>query len=181
MTKINDYINKFAELSFNNANDWLKFADLKVSFLLSVSLALFTGSILLLPTALNNLTKLFINPNRNVWILSIVLGIIVVIYFFLILIVIFNFIAALSPITKPKSLKKSLLFFGEIASMTPEEYKKRLLSATEDTVLDELVDQTYNNSAITSQKYSNIKRTVIILRIALLVGIVYLFIGTFKF
>lgn len=62
---------------------------------------------------------------------------------------------------------KSYLFFGSIAQYSSyEQYKNDVLNANEDDIIDDLLNQVYQNSIICNNKYKNFN-----------VGIKYFIIG----
>ncbi|KAB2761973.1 Pycsar system effector family protein [Brucella anthropi] len=53
--------------------------------------------------------------------------------------------------------KKSLIFFSEIEKMSVKEYTDAFLSATEDDLKQDLLNQIHRNSQIVSQKYGHLR------------------------
>ena len=64
----------------------------------------------------------------------------------------------LLPSTSPTA-KNKLMFFGTIAGLSEEEFKKKALSLGEDEALENLVEQTYINSKIARDKFDNLKKS----------------------
>ena len=57
----------------------------------------------------------------------------------------------------PLTQRKSPLYYDTISKTTVEEFKKIVTVMGYQQAIDELADQTYNNSAVASRKYARVK------------------------
>lgn len=74
---------------------------------------------------------------------------------------IFNAVSALIPRLKNNTGKKSLIYFGDIASLDLEEFKKELKSYSESDYEEDLKKQIYISSKISSKKHKLFKDSII--------------------
>lgn len=135
-------------------NQWINNSDSKSSIVLGLVGILFT--IVFTDTNfINNIERIISEISEHI-IFSDVLYII----FFIISIVcclygIWSLIKVLVPTIKSKNMKiKSYLFFGSIAQYSNyKEYKDEYLKANDDDIIDDLLNQIYQNSIISNKKY----------------------------
>lgn len=138
---------------FDNINNWISNIDSKISFALAFSgiflLNVFSNS----KNFTNNFETLLTNFSF-VLLLKIVLQIctygfnIISIYFF---------IKALTPKVKRINNNKSLLFWGDIATFSLDEYKNKVNQLSEDKIKDTYIEQIHTNSIICKEKCKNYK------------------------
>ena len=69
-------------------------------------------------------------------------------------------VCAISPRLTQHSGKASPLFFGTIAGMSIEEFKKAMTELTPNNVIDLLADQTFDNAKIVKQKTAHVQRSI---------------------
>ena len=79
---------------------------------------------------------------------------------FLVLSVVFSALAFFPRTTGPKG---SLIYFGEIGSMSREDYVRSVKKMTEETYIEDLASQCHRNAEIASKKYAWIQRSMICL------------------
>ena len=74
----------------------------------------------------------------------------------------YTLIKVLIPTLKMKTYRtKSYMFFGSIASyFSFNEYKEGLLKSTEEDILDDLLNQVYQNSIICNEKFVNFSKGI---------------------
>jgi hypothetical protein len=82
----------------------------------------------------------------------------------------------LSQYPKTKSQNSSLVFFGTIASLKLDQFKKNFKAMTDDEYLDDLLSQVYINSEILAKKFTYLKSSLIFLVISVIpwLGAIYL-------
>jgi len=71
----------------------------------------------------------------------------------------------------------SLNYFGTIAEMRFDEFKRRTKQATDEEYLDDLLCQIHINSQILKQKFRFLKISLILLRIAVIPWLISIYIG----
>lgn len=137
-------------------NQWINNSDSKSSIVLGLVGIIFT-IVFTNTNFINNIERIISEISKHI-IFSDVLYII----FFIISIVcclygIWSLIKVLVPTIKSKNVKiKSYLFFGSIAQYSNyKEYKEEFLKANDDDIIDELLNQIYQNSIICNKKYIN--------------------------
>jgi hypothetical protein len=59
--------------------------------------------------------------------------------------------------------RPSMFFFGSIAAMPPEEYRRRFLALTEDDYLDDVLGQAHLNATLLCAKFRSLRRAVLAL------------------
>jgi len=74
----------------------------------------------------------------------------------------------LSQFPKTSSVNSSLIFFGTIASIKADEFKKRFIEATDEEYLDDLLSQVHKNAEILNKKFYYLKATLILVLIAVI-------------
>jgi len=82
----------------------------------------------------------------------------------------------LLPDIKPRS-KHKLFFFGTISTLSSEEYKRSFLDLNDPDMLTEILDQVHVNSVIATNKFGNMKSSLI----ALGIGVVFAAVGLLYF
>lgn len=74
----------------------------------------------------------------------------------------------------------SLIYFREIAYRKEDEFIKEFMTQGEDEYLKDLLNQTYRNSQILTQKFDHLKLAFVFLAIALPFWVIALFIFASK-
>lgn len=74
----------------------------------------------------------------------------------------------------------SLIYFREIAARREEEFTKEFMGQSEEEYLKDLLNQTYRNSQILTQKFDHLKWAFVFLAVALPFWIVALFVFAAK-
>ena len=69
-------------------------------------------------------------------------------------------ICAITPRTGQHSGRISPFFFGTIASLPLEDFKKAMNAITPTQVIDQLADQTYDNAKIVTRKTEYVRRSI---------------------
>lgn len=144
------YSTSILEDTLNKIQSWIKAADQKISILLGlqgVTITLLTKEIIDW-IRINDLTL-----NSPV-LFSISIGSFCVGYS------IFLCVKALTPSIKRNGRKKSLLFFGDISSISLTEYKDSVVKTTKSEYYDDLLEQIHTNSEIAMLKYTNFKHSI---------------------
>lgn len=81
-------------------------------------------------------------------------------YIFFASISIVNLINVILPKRKVKTRKKSLFYFQTIAEMEPDEFKNKIKNISEEEIIEELSDQTFNNAVIVAKKFDEIQASI---------------------
>ncbi len=153
------------EKNLLRVHEWTRAADQKISIILA-----FEGVLLavLFPMVFKWYWKN--NPHFMTWeILFLVMAGV------LLLFGIRKSFSAIIPRISNNSKKKSLTFFGHIASDSLSEYKSRLEEATEENVVDDLVSQTHISAKIAQTKHSELRDSMISFAVGISILIVIYF------
>ncbi len=81
-------------------------------------------------------------------------------YIFFAIISIVNLIKVIIPKRKVETGKKSLFYFQTITKMNPNEFKNKVKNISEEEIIEELSDQTYNNAVIVGKKFDEIQTSI---------------------
>lgn len=137
-------------------NDWINNSDNKTSValgLIGILLTiLFTTS-----NSIKRIAKIVSSLFSKLDFSDILFLIIFTMFIYFFVYGIWSLIKVLIPTLKMKVCNiKSYLFFGSIAQYSSyEQYKNEVLSASDDDVIDDLLNQVYQNSIICNNKYKN--------------------------
>lgn len=163
---------------------WIGNVDAKISFLLSLS-GIILGFIFASET-IDNIIKGYFNldvTGLRIWI-AIINGIILIGSVFYISKAIIHFLIALKGRIDPKEYRqykvevKSLIFWRSIADINQYvDYKKRVDSLDEETMINDLQSQVYINSKITKEKFIIYNKGVRFLSVGIVLLIVFKIIG----
>ena len=128
-------------------NSWISIMDTKASFLLAY-VAVIIGFVFS-----NGIPHLFQNPESYEESFGFILKVICVASLYaLVLLSAGLFFATLKARTKKTDNRHSLLFFGEIAKMSLNDYKAKILNRTEEEFIKDVLDQIHMNSTICKRK-----------------------------
>ena len=173
----NDNQFKFIEINFNTTKQWVELADKKAAFILTIALAIFSASLTVAPS-LTRIIFSYLSSENN---LSISIGVFLILlsifYIIVTILGLYCLVSVISPRLSPYSKRKSILFIQSIASMEMQEFKATILKFNKQDMIDELLDQTYNNSVVASQKFENIRKAIKYLKRAVLSGLILILIG----
>jgi len=162
-------------LSLNESNlervqSFIRFGDTKASFLLTLTLALFAGSFSILPNTIK-LGRYCLKQFGSLWPLFVIVLLICVLFLIFTVLSILKFISVVEPRLVPKTERQSPLYFHTIAKMTLDRFKEKMSSMSLRDAVDELADQTYNNSVVACDKFRTISEGIRFLLLALLFGV----------
>jgi hypothetical protein len=137
--------------TLESVNGWINNMDTKASILLAY-LAVIIGFVVS-----NGLPDLFTQP-APITFCYIIKVVFVVIMYLSLLSSIVLFLGTLTARIKGNNEKHSLLFFGEIAKNSLNDYKSKILNRTEEELIKDVLEQVYINSKICTikSKYYNI-------------------------
>lgn len=128
-------------------NGWIGSMDTKASFLLAY-LAVVMGFVV--SNGLPSVFKLPVpKPLTTHYIAAVIC--VIALYLFLVFAVI-SLLETLIARTKNNSDRKSMLFFGEIATLSLNDFKAKILNRTEDELIKDLLEQVHTNSKICVKK-----------------------------
>jgi hypothetical protein len=69
----------------------------------------------------------------------------------------------MSQFPKTTSINSSLIYFGTIADLKADDFKKKFMAATDEEYLDDLLSQTHKNAEIVDKKFYYLKATLILI------------------
>lgn len=151
------------EANYKNLDRALGFvsvADNKAKFILSIELVILG----FLMTQAKSVFDIIITFWLSKYILKILgatgLLIIFVLYIFLAIVSIIYLMRVISPKRKPFTGKKSLFFYQAIAEMDSADFKNRMKDITDEEILGELSDQTFNISKAVVEKFDEIQSSI---------------------
>jgi hypothetical protein len=157
---------KIAEQTLDTIREWIKAADQKVSIFLAFQGITLT---LLIPNYLKSITARFQTNTMSYWneffIISATL---------LLALAICNALDAVLPRLGNNKKNMSLLYFGSIAAMSPQQYTADMKNLTEAKYLDELLSQIHINSKIAYSKHKKFWNSIIFF----IIGMTF-FVGTY--
>ena len=128
-------------------NSWINAMDTKASFLLAY-IAVIMGFVFT-----SGIPHVFevINASNISFLLIIKLSCVVLLYFSLLTSIILYFETLQARIKNEKN-RHSLLFFGEIASISLNDFKAKILNRTEEELIKDILEQIHTNSLICKRK-----------------------------
>lgn len=133
---------------FDNINNWINNIDSKVSFALGFSGLFLIGVFSNSANFISDCKTLFTQFS----VLLLLKLILQIGMYSANLLSIYFFIRALTPRVKRNSNNKSLLFWGDIATFTLDEYKNKVKQLNEDKIRDTYIEQIHMNSTICQKK-----------------------------
>ncbi|MEO7047932.1 MAG: Pycsar system effector family protein [Ferruginibacter sp.] len=143
-------INK-AELNLQRKLDWVSKHDTRVAFTTSIVIAML-GVLVNASAAIKSWE----------WYIYIFFGLSLALLFACLVLI------YMSQFPKTTSVNTSLIFFGTVASMKFDEFKKRFIASTEDDYLDDLLSQTHKNAEILCKKFKYLKATLVLILISVI-------------
>jgi len=146
--------NEYLEKNLQRIHEWIRSADQKVSIFLA-----FEGVVL---SFLYTITKRFVENKSNSLdgIFYSLLVTSIVCFGYSLLKLCFSLISRTKNTSKKK---KSISFFGDIASLSEPEFKKIIKKSNNDTVGDDLVSQIYVSSVIAAKKHKIFQESLYLL------------------
>ena len=140
-----------AELNLQRKLDWVGKHDTRVAFTASIVIAML---------------GVLVNAGATIktweWYLCILFGLTVSLLFASLILI------YLSQFPKTNSINTSLIYFGTVASIKADEFKKRFNAVTEEEYLDDLLSQTHKNAEIVCKKFKYLKATLITILISVI-------------
>lgn len=148
------------ENNLNRIHEWIRAADQKVSIFLAFQGVVLT---LLVPTVIQWFLKNFNELSSYSILLSITATT-------LLSCGIYKSATAIIPRLNSKSKNKSLVFFGDIATFTPQDYQKAVNRMSDKDYSEALLEQIYISAKIAATKHSQFRDSVILF----LMGVLFL-------
>ena len=139
------------EKNLERIHEWIRVVDQKIGIFLALQGVVIT---LFFPRLLSWLSDNYNRLNFLGW-LFISIG---VIYIFCALI---KSILALIPRLKNSDKEKSITYFGDIAEMTFEDFKRELVNLNEKDYENELIKQIYISAIIAKEKHLQFRESII--------------------
>lgn len=128
---------------------WVRAAESRLALVLPLATAMLGALAVSIPDALNWTVLSGIAASFSV--------------FFLALSILFSALATFPRTTGPKG---SLVYFGGIEAMEPDQFKKAVSSLTDDRYIDDLSSQCHRNAQVAAKKYAWIQRAMACLFLA---------------
>ena len=135
---------------------FVQFADSKASLLLTISLALIPASVPLVPTGAK-VVLASVGPGGPGFCVAAALVFLYSAFMFCAVNSVLKLVDVVKPRLVPLTQRKSPLYYDTISKNTVEEFKMAVKVMDYRQAIDELADQTYNNSAVASRKYTRVK------------------------
>ncbi len=151
---------EFLQKELDRINDWIKFADKKVGFLIVIYSVII--GLLKIKYSIFNFDGAVKYVLLSLFLLSLILGV----YFLL---------KTLFPKIKNKLTDNNILFFGNISCMKYKDFIDKYNNITEEEMRQNIFEQIYTNSVIANEKFKNIKKSTICLVISIVL-LIFLFI-----
>lgn len=168
---------KFSETNFNTTKQWVEFADKKASFILTITLAIFSASLVAAPSLVTDISNLIRESKVSLIILGAFLLLLSLFYIFAFLMSVNHLLSVITPRLSPHSKRRSVLFFQTIATMEIQEFKNKVTKFSDQDIMDELLDQTYNNSVVAEKKFEKIRKAMFWIKLAGLSGLLLILIS----
>ena len=162
-----------AEKNLERAHGWVRTADQKAGFTLTISLALLGASLSLVGRATLVVAQC-VRVGSSSWLLAPFLVGLFTAYVVFAVQAMSHLFGVVRPRTKPTTKRESLLYFGSIAKMDVATFKERMRALPVDTLLDEILDQTYVAAEIASAKHLGIQTAFAKLELAAVFGLSFL-------
>lgn len=164
-------------LAFNQDNleriiGFVRLADRKAQFLLTITLAIFAGGSTLLPEATRLASNSMVLASVH-WAVPVLLPGVYLVFLVTVVLAVWTFVGIVRPRLVPATGHGSPLFFQTIATMDPSAFKETMKSIPRERAIDELAEQSYNVSVIARSKFEEIERGVRRLTVAGLSGILF--------
>lgn len=140
-----------AELNLQRKLDWIGRYDSRITFVAGISIAML-GVLVNASASFTTLT----------WDLYLAFGFSTGLLFTSLILV------YLSQYPKTNSVNSSLIYFGTIALLKADEFKKRVKATTEEDYFDDLLSQTHINAKIIAKKFFHLKRSLLLILIAVI-------------
>jgi len=139
------------EQNLQRVQEWIKAADQKVSIFLA-----FQGAVISLFFA-DTLNWLKVNLNQLSWLLATlyISGVVLIGYS------VYKSVSAIVPRLKHHSGKKSLTYFGDIANLELNDFKKKIKGMSDADYEDELIEQIHISAKIAARKHFQFRDSII--------------------
>lgn len=172
LTEEKELLIAVGERNLERVHDWVKTADQKAGFTLTISIALLGASLAAIQPATETV---IVSASRGqvYWTFVALLCATFAVYVTTAIRAIWLLIKVVKPRTTPTTKRQSPLFFGTIADMELEVFKARMCSIDCEDLLDEISDQTYIAAEIAVVKYNNLNLAFDKLVIAVIAGLLF--------
>jgi hypothetical protein len=126
------------ESTLNMQLEWVRGVDGKIQFLLTIEIAMLGALAAVVPDP-----DTFAWAWHGLWVIAGSLGLLGSLV-----------CCGVATIPRTKAPAPSLIFFGEIAKLTVEEFGTAILKRTDDVLLNDLITQTHKNAQLAASKYA---------------------------
>lgn len=161
----------------------ITFADGKANFLVVIDLALFGVTV----TLLKDLEIVFKSMTEKGVIGGIIIAMacmLAIVSLVLISSGIYHAINAINPRLSSQGKKRSLIYFGAIANMNQEDFRKYFKAGTESELSEDIMNQIHENSVIANAKFARVGASAKVLVYSLIsvafLSLVYFILSTFQ-
>lgn len=159
-------------------NSWINNSDNKASIMiafLGFSLFELCKNTNYINCIINILQKCISNINFSDCLFILFMGI----SFVFIILGLYKLLKVLIPSLKNnKTLPESLIYYGYISSIEQSDYRKMVKEATEEKVINDLINQNYINSKICFKKFNNFKYGTFFIFLGIVTNIIMVMLGT---
>lgn len=143
---------ELAENNLKRVNYWISNSDSKIGIILAFQ----AGITAFLTTKGIEIKKIITTQAFDA--LHFILYLILILFLFFLIKSIFHAFKSLYP--NISNREQSLLFFGNIASMGINKFKREFSSLTQENAIEELNNQTFTNSQIAVAKFKNVQESI---------------------
>lgn len=155
MAQDNSISRQNAEFNLGLVIEWIRFADNKAAFLLTVVLAVFGLSLADIPAATRVVTVCW---EQSRFVVLLVVVAIHVLFYAVTVWAAIALVKAIRPRLDPESKRQSWFFFQSIGQLSAKDFNDWSDSLDEDDLLQQLRNQIYDNSVVGVQKYAAVER-----------------------
>jgi TRAP-type C4-dicarboxylate transport system permease large subunit len=148
---------RLVENNLDRVLKWVSIVDAKAKFTLSILLIVLGYSISQVSQLVELVEK--VTKEEFWWIAIILIGMFFGIFISLICSFVF-LVSIIYPKRDPTTGRDSIFFFESIAKMSAKEFCKKFSSMTEDQVIEELNDQTYNSAQVVKKKFDQLAKSI---------------------
>jgi hypothetical protein len=156
-----------AEYNLSLIAGWIRFADGKATFLLTVAIAAFSASLSVLPSTTR--VVIFCLDDGRVS-LAIILAVLTALFYCTLAVALYLLVDVVRPRLDRDSGKHSWYYFQSMASLNSDQFRDYTDGLTIHSKMNQLHDQIYNNTRIATKKFERVRCAVIALSVAMILG-----------
>jgi len=168
---------EIAERNLERSHNWVRSVDQKAGFTITVVLALLAASFSVVDIA-TKVSLAAIDHDGYLWIVALIIIALFLIYFFRIIQALWSLRQVVRPRTDLKGYPSSALYFGSIAEMKLDLFKQCLTEYDEESILDDICNQTHISSVIASEKSAKFNDALNQITSGVIFGILFILLTT---